>query len=207
MSRLPPALARRIDRLARRAHRFHRLSHHPLCGAYAGEVVRLGRRTRLCRGCTLAAAGAVAGALAGWASPPLPVELLLLGPAVLAGWTALALAPGPRRPASKWVTRAGPAALASFLSVAGLLAATRAEPGDWSGAVTAVTAAAIVALVAFRYRRRGPDRTACPGCPQGPPGPRCDGFREVVRRERAFSRLSARWIDRARAHPCETPPP
>jgi hypothetical protein len=63
-------------------------------------------------------------------------------------------------------------------------------------AVVAVTAT-LVALGLVRYRIRGPDRTACAGCPQAPPGPRCDGFRGLARRERAFSRLASRWIDRA----------
>jgi hypothetical protein len=146
MSRLEPALARRLDRLARHAHRFHRHAHHPLCGAYAGEVLRLGRRTRLCRGCTLAALGAVGGALAGWAAPPLGPELLLLGPALLTGWAALALAPRAGRARSKLLTRGGPVALATFLVAAGLAAAVGAEPGDWSGAGTAAVSATLVAL-------------------------------------------------------------
>jgi len=199
MSRIPPTLARRIDRLARHAHRFHRLAHHPGCGAYAGEVVRLGRRARVCRGCLLTALGAIAGAVAGLAAPALPVELLLLGPALLAGWAALALAPGGGRRSSKWITRAGPTSLATLLLVAGLGAAVQAEPGDWSGATTAVTVAAMAALGLVGYRRRGPDRTPCLSCPQAPPGPRCDGFREVARRERAFSRLASRWMARSRA--------
>jgi hypothetical protein len=198
MSRLPRALAGRLDRLARHAHGFHRLAHHPLCAAYAGEVVRLGRRTRLCRGCALAILGAALGASAGAVTPALPVGATLLGPALLVAWTALALAPRRRGAASKWIGRAGPLALAAFLVVAGLRAAVGAEPGDWSGAVGAATAAAIVALGALRYRARGPDRSVCATCPQAPPGPRCDGYREVVRRERAFSRLASRWIDRDR---------
>jgi len=207
MSRLPPALARRIDHLARHAHRFHRFAHHPLCDAYAGEVVRLGRRTRLCRGCTLAAAGAMAGALAGWAAPPLPAVLLVLGPALLTGWAALALAPRAGRPRSKLLTRAGPLALAAFLVAAGLATAAGAGPSDWSGASTAAVSAALVALGGWAWRRRGPDRAACLGCPQAPPGPRCDGFRRVARRERAFSRLASRWIDQDRAGSCDTAPP
>jgi hypothetical protein len=203
MSRIPPGLAGRIDRLARHAHRFHRYAHHPLCDAYAGEVVRLGRRTRLCRGCTLATAGALLGALAGWCSPTLPVELLLLGPALLAAWAGLALAPRRGRPASKWLTRAFPTAMAVALLVAGLRAAAAALPGDWSGAATAACSAAIVAAGLLAYRRRGPDRTACLACPQAPPGPRCDGFREAALRERAFSRLASRWL----AGSCETPRP
>src|SRR5947207_14201496 len=63
--RVPPALARRIDRLATRAHRFHRFAHHPLCDEYAGEVIRVGRHMRLCRGCTFAIAGGLAGGVVG----------------------------------------------------------------------------------------------------------------------------------------------
>ncbi len=40
MSRIPPAVARRVDRLALRAHAFHRWAHHPLCAWYAAEVIR-----------------------------------------------------------------------------------------------------------------------------------------------------------------------
>ena len=36
----PKALRRKIDRLSRAAHRFHRFAHHPLCERYAGEVIR-----------------------------------------------------------------------------------------------------------------------------------------------------------------------
>jgi hypothetical protein len=196
MSRIPPAVARRLDRLARHAHRFHRFAHHPLCEAYAGEVLRLGGRTRLCRGCTLATLGALAGALLGLLSPRLPPEPLLLGPALLTGWAALALAPRGRRRNSKLLTRAGPGALAVFLVVAGLRAAAAAEPGDWSGAGAAAVTGALVALGLVAWRRRGPNRSPCDTCPQAPPGPRCDGLRPLARRERAFSRLAAHWITR-----------
>ena len=204
MSRLSPALARRLDRLARRAHLFHRFAHHPLCGPYSGEVVRVGRRTRLCRGCALVALGAVAGVAAGLLAPIRAASPLLAGPLLLAGWGAQALTPRAGRPRSKWNSRAGPAALAAFLLVAGLRAATGPGPAWWAGLAAAIAAAVIVTLGFVGYRRRGPDRTACVGCPQAPPGPRCDGFREVARRERAFSRLASRWIDRSS---CETPPP
>jgi hypothetical protein len=204
MSRLSPALARRLDRLARRAHLFHRFAHHPLCGAYAGEVVRVGRRARLCRGCALVTLGAVAGAAAGLLAPPLAASPLLAGPLVLAGWGVLALAPRAGRPKSKWISRAGPTALAAFLFVVGLRAATGTGPARWAGFAAAAAAVAIAALGFVGYRRRGPDRSACEGCPQAPPGPRCDGFREAARRERAFSRLASRWIDRSS---CETARP
>jgi hypothetical protein len=195
MSRIPPPLARRIDRLARHAHRFHRFAHHPLCEAYAPELVRLGRRTRLCRGCTFSALGALGGGLLALAAPRLGLGLLL-GPMVLTGWAALALAPRGGRAASKLWTRAGPLALAGFLLVAGLRSAAGAEPGDWSGAATALVTLLLVAGGALAWRRRGPDRTACVGCPQAPAGPACDGLRPLARRERAFSRLASHWIAR-----------
>ena len=200
MSRLPPALARRLDRLARHAHRFHRWSHHPLCDAYAGEVVRLGRRTRLCRGCALASIGGATGAAAGFLAPPLGLAPLLAGPLLLAGWAVLALTARAGRRRSKWLTRAGPAALASGLAVAGLRAglAGAAGPG-WAGFAAAVAAVAILVFGLVGYQSRGPDRAACATCPQAPPGPRCDGFRPMAGRERAFSRLASRWIDRDRA--------
>jgi hypothetical protein len=206
MSRLSPALARRLDRLARHAHRFHRFAHHPLCGAYAGELLRLGRRTRLCRGCALAALGALAGAATGLLSPRLPAAPMLAGAPLLAAWAALAFAPRAGRSLSKWTTRAGPAALAGFLVIAGLRAAAGTGTSSGAGLAAAASAAAVAALGLVRYRRRGPDRAACTGCPQAPPGSRCDGYRGTARRERAFSRLAARWINRSTGRSCDTPP-
>ncbi|MGC4001002.1 MAG: hypothetical protein QM767_27495 [Anaeromyxobacter sp.] len=98
MSRLPRPLARRLDRLARRAHAFHRWAHHPLCDRYAGEVFRAGRRTRLCRGCTLAATGGAAGLALGALLPPAPGALLLAAAVALLVLAPLAVrgrAPGP----------------------------------------------------------------------------------------------------------------
>jgi hypothetical protein len=195
MSRIAPALARRLDRLARHAHRFHRFAHHPLCEAYAPELVRLGRRARLCRGCTFSVLGALCGAALALITPLLG-PALLLGPMLLTGWAALALAPRGGRAVSKLLSRAGPLALAGFLLVAGLRSAARAEPGDWSGAGTALVTLLLVAAGAIAWRKRGPDRTACLTCPQAPAGPRCDGLRPLARRERAFSRLASRWIAR-----------
>src|SRR3954452_7135005 len=61
MAHVPRPLARKLDRLARRAHRFHRFAHHPLCVEYAPEVIRLGRRMRVCRGCALSLGGGALG--------------------------------------------------------------------------------------------------------------------------------------------------
>src|SRR5258706_14473890 len=62
--RIARGTAIKLDRLSRGAHRFHRFAHHPLCDRYAGEVVRFGR-VRLCRGCTFAVIGGLAGGVVG----------------------------------------------------------------------------------------------------------------------------------------------
>jgi len=67
---LPERTVRAIDRLARRAHAFHRFAHHPLCERYAGELVPLGKRTRICRGCAASALGSLAGSLAAYSFQP-----------------------------------------------------------------------------------------------------------------------------------------
>jgi hypothetical protein len=172
------SVARRIDRLARRAHGFHRFAHHPLCGEYKDELIRLGRRTRICRGCALTAAGGVTGlAVGGWVSPS---SLLALG-AMLVG--ALFFAASLRRRAPKSVTRLVPA-LAFGFALAG-------------GAVTAGLVAVTGALLAGAYRRRGPDRTPCATCPERLGEVPCRGWKEIVTAERAFRRLSGRWLDGA----------
>jgi hypothetical protein len=198
VSRLPPALARRVDRLARRAHAFHRWAHHPLCERYAPEVVPLGRRTRACLGCSLTAAGLLAGGGLGLSLPRAPwpwlaaagLALVLAVPlAVPAGRPAPA-APPPR-PRSRWrklATRLAPGLLAGGLLAQGL--ATPTSPR----LVAAALAAAALAWATLRYRRRGPDRSACLGCPEGPPGTRCPGLAPIACRERALARLAGRWI-------------
>jgi TRAP transporter 4TM/12TM fusion protein len=190
MSRLPPELARRIDRLARRAHAFHRFAHHPLCSRYRAEVVRIGRRTRLCRGCALTAAGALAGAGAGLAAePPGPGVLAALTALLLAGvaWAASARSGAPR---PKLLSRLVPMALAAALLGLGLRA------GALPGLLAALAGGASVAAAALAYRRRGPDRAACRGCPEAPASLSCSGFRPIARRERAFARLAGRWMAR-----------
>src|SRR5258706_5788932 len=66
--RIARGTAKQLDRLSRGAHRLHRFAHHPLCERYAGEVVRIGPRVRLCRGCTYAIAGGLAGGCVGLAT-------------------------------------------------------------------------------------------------------------------------------------------
>jgi len=194
VSRIPPGLARRVDRLAWRAHAFHRWAHHPLCSWYAAEVVLLGRRARLCLGCTLTAAGAGTGIALGLLAPAAP------GPASLAaGLLLLAAVPLVVRPALAPRGRAGARArklLTRFLpaAAAGLLVAQAAGAPSAMRVSAAALAAAGVGWVTARYRHRGPDRASCRACPQGPPGARCPGLAPIARRERALSRLAGRWI-------------
>jgi hypothetical protein len=203
--RIPVAVARRIDRLARAVHRAHRYAHHPLCGAYAGELVRVGRRGRVCRGCLLVACGACAGVALTVALPAelaafawhAPVGLALApgfacaGAALLDAWrprTAQDERPQPRRPARKLLTRLLPAAVLTAGIALGLRRA------DLPGIALAAFSAAAIAAVWAGYRKRGPDRSPCARCPEGPPHAGCSGFAPIVRRERAFQRLSSRLL-------------
>ena len=188
MSRVPLALARRLDRLARRAHAFHRFAHHPLCSPYAGEVVRLRRRT-LCRGCSLAALGAAAGFACGILAPApsaAGLAVLLAAAAVVLG-AAVAAPRAPRR-RSKLLTRCAPAALLAALAASG------ARAGGPLGAAACGAAIAMVVSATALYRRRGPDRAPCVACPERELPNVCSGFRRIARREAAFARLAGRAI-------------
>jgi hypothetical protein len=197
-ARIPPELARRIDRLARAAHAFHRFAHHPLCGEYAGETIRVGRRTRVCRGCALAAVGALAGAALGLALAPgaLVAAAALVPVAPLAAWRT--------RRGTKIPTRLVPAALAAFALGAALHLAAPA-----AGAIT-LAGLACLAVLFVSYRRRRPDRTPCASCPERPGDRPCRGFAEIVRRERGVQRLAGRWLSsstaRSRAGATSAPP-
>jgi hypothetical protein len=188
VARVSPALARAIDRLSRRAHRFHRFAHHPLCPQYAGELVRLGRRGRLCRGCLYAALGCFAGAAAGLSAPIAGAAHLLTGLGLAASVAAVAaLAPAGER-ASKLGTRCAPLAGVSFLFFAGV------RLGGALGAASALVAACTVAATYVLYRRRGPDRSPCATCPERSQPQVCRGFAPIVRRERALQRVARRWL-------------
>jgi len=170
---IPRALARRIDRLAVHAHAFHRFAHHPLCGAYAGEVVSLGRRTRVCRGCLLAGAGASMG-----------VVVALTEPGPLTSSLGLALAVGVLLAAErvrlpKVLSRLAPAVL-----IVGAMG---------GGVVPALATLGLAVVVLVAYRRRGPHRGPCERCPDRAQVP-CPGFAPMIRRERAFERLAGRWL-------------
>jgi hypothetical protein len=212
---LPRHLAGRLDRLARGAHAFHRFAHHPLCAAYRDEVIAVGGRARVCRGCALAIAGGLAGAIAGALAPrgagawlggaALLAVVLGAGPhpgITLAGegdppptsaastrtLTATSTPAPPPRRAPKLLTRFAPAALASAAVVLSLRAATA------TSLLIALGVAAAAALGLSRYRRRGPDRTPCLACPERALPATCSGLRPIARRERAFRRAAARLV-------------
>jgi hypothetical protein len=188
VSRVPPALARRIDRAARRAHAPHRWAHHPLCRAYAAETVRVGR-VRVCKGCALVGAGGLAGAALALVLPPPPGALALAAALAFAAAARAALRPrrcGARPP--KLATRALPMILGVWAAAAGLRA------GGGAGAMAALLAGAALAAGIGAYRRRGPDRAACTACPERTAASACAGFRPIARREAAMRRLAARWL-------------
>jgi hypothetical protein len=191
MSRLAPALACRIDRLARGAHAFHRFAHHPLCERYAGELIPLGRRARVCRGCMAALSGCVLGLSCGAAwVPNLSVVLVAsLGAAALFLLSLAARLP-------KLITRLLPAFLGS---TAWSAACVRAFTGDRIALLAGAGLTSLALFAIIVYRRRGPSRTPCRECPERSHRP-CSGYAPIVRRERAFQRLAQRWIDAAQQY-------
>jgi hypothetical protein len=173
-SHIPLPLARRIDRLARRAHAFHRFAHHPLCDAYRNEVLRVGPRLRVCKGCTLLATGLVAGMAVG----------AFVRPQLLWGAGALLLALGLGALSLRLRV---PKTFGRFLPGAGLGFAL------WAGWPSVFAALLIVAIVGDLYRRRGVERSRCQTCPERLRSP-CSGLAPAVRRERAFRRRVDRWL-------------
>jgi hypothetical protein len=188
MSLVPRSTARAIDRLARRAHAFHRFAHHPLCPAYAGELLQLGRRGRICRGCAYTGLGAATGWTLGLVVPAAPAAILLL----VATSFALAGASLFRR-LPKWASR--------FVST--LLGATGVSACAMSGStplrLLALGAVAGALGVLVAYRRRGPDRGPCATCPELGRAAVCSGYAAIVRREHAFQRVAQRWMLAARS--------
>lgn len=179
--RTPPALRRELDRLARRAHAFHRFAHHPLCAEYAGERLRIGR-TQVCRGCALLGAGLLAGLALGAllpARPPLAAGALGLG--LLSGLAAAWARP------PKALSRLLPGTALALALLQGL----RLGPFGW---VLAAAALLVFAGGVLAYRRRGPHRGPCETCPDRDRRPACRGFAPMLRRERALQRLAGRLI-------------
>ena len=181
--RLSRATARAVDRLARRAHAFHRFAHHPLCDRYASELVTLGRRRRLCRGCVAVLFGTCCGA----------ALALLTSASSFTLYGAVALGTG--LGASSLHVRV-PKFLGRFVPAACLGAGvssvvTRPESFAWLVALGCVAGGFAL------YRQRGPNRRPCATCPERSRPAPCSGFMPIVRRERAFRRLAERLIDRA----------
>jgi hypothetical protein len=176
-------VARTLDRLARRAHAFHRFAHHPLCERYASELIRLGRRERVCRGCVAFGAGLVLGlTLAVTLEPRASVlyAVLALGAAVGTASFRVRL----------------PKLLSRFVPALGLGFALASVVTDFRSGAWLVGAGG-GGLAFFAYRRRGPSRTPCVTCPERLAPAPCSGFARIVRRERAFQRVAQRFIQRA----------
>ena len=191
MPRTPARLSVRIDRLSRAAHRFHRFAHHPLCDEYAGEVVALGRRARICRGCVLVAAGGLVGLLFSivFVAPPAPL-IISTGLALSAVVVALARPSSRRKRMPKLLSRFLPALTIAYALGCGV------QLGTIGAALVGAGAIALLGTVAL-YRRRGPDRSPCSTCPERNLSRPCRGIAPIVRRERAFRRLAGQWLARA----------
>jgi hypothetical protein len=190
VSAIPPPLARKIDRISRVAHRFHRWAHHPLCESYSGEVIRLGRRARVCRGCVLASLGAASG-LAASLVVSIPTAVGCFALFVTAGWVSWVTSlRGPARP-PKLATRFAPAfALA-------IVAGNVIRVHDVARVALSGLAVFVAIGLLILYRRRGGDRTPCIRCPERSGSSPCSGYAEIVRTERAFRRIAARHLSRA----------
>ena len=195
MGRIPARLASRIDRLSRAAHRFHRFAHHPLCKEYGGEVVQLGRRNLVCRGCLFVVVGGLAGLTASvFLQPRLSIALLLGAGGLVALVVAMRRSTVQRSTrlarTPKLVSRLLPALVIAF-------AFGRAVQSGVAGRVLAALSAAPLAGAVALYRRRGPDRTPCSSCAERNRATPCRGIAPIVRRERAFRRLAGQWLARA----------
>ncbi len=186
MSRIPDRLARRIDRLAGRVHCFHRFAHHPLCEAYAGEVLRLGR-VRLCKGCTYVVLGACLGLLLGALVPAFPNWILGGFASVAVAWGSAVLMVSRVRRLGKGCTRLLPTFLAIFLLVQGLWLQSV------GGLLLAMGCGVTFLIVTRAYRRRGPWREPCEVCLHKNARP-CPGFHLQFQRERAFRRLAGQML-------------
>ncbi len=201
--RIDRAAARRIDRLAFLAHLFHRYAHHPLCVGYAHELIPLGRRARICKGCALALLGAAAGVITSVFYRIATAHLVELSLALSASSLAWCLsrrrrmrassAPGvgaaARANAGAWAskvtTRFVPALLGAFAIFSGARQA-------WLAALLTLFAAG---LVVATYRRFGPSRAPCDACPELRSRPDCRGYRPIWRRERAFARKAGALLE------------
>lgn len=175
---LPRSLAQRIDKLAWRAHAFHRFAHHPLCDSYRSEVFRVGRRLRVCKGCSLLAMGFALGVLGGAiVRPSSATGVIAWALALTLGLTSL------RHRLPKLLTRLTPG-LGLGLAL-------------WAGWLCALLSLTTVAACCVLYRRRGVERSRCEPCHERDRKP-CSGFVLIMRRERAFQRKADHWIEHHR---------
>lgn len=172
-------LTKRIEALQRRAHAFHRYAHHPLCDRYGSELVVIGRRARVCRGCTLALGGAALGLAVGAVVP----ASAWLGASAIASYALAAGATLARVRVSKLVTRAAPA-----LGLVAWLTSSRSS-------AVALVVALLAASAWLAYRRMGPNRSPCATCPERALPQTCSGYRSMLRAERAFQRAARRLYD------------
>jgi hypothetical protein len=190
---IEPSIARRIDRLARRAHAFHRFAHHPLCDRYRDELISIGSRTRVCRGCTCAISGALAGTLLGAlvqfpASAAVAFAMLATSVPILAQrFERDRMQAECARVGKRW-TRALPLGALALALVAGL------RTQNTAGVVTAASIAVTLLVLLRAYRGVGPDRSPCSDCPERTSPVPCSGFRDIVRAERAFVRRSRQLL-------------
>ena len=185
-SPLPKRARASLDRLARRAHAFHRFAHHPLCGRYASELIPLGRKARLCRGCSYAALGVLGGALSALLVRP-SFGALALSAGLGVGLLLTSLVT--RLPKS--LGRALACGAGAFAGLGGLLSGQLA-PRLLSGGLLVLGA-----LFLWAYRQRQPNRSPCAECPERLAPAVCSGLRPIVRRERAYRRVAQRFIDQA----------
>jgi hypothetical protein len=196
--RIARSVAKRLDRLARRAHRFHQFAHHPLCQRYQGELIALGRKTRICRGCTFAVLGFVAGVVLALCTQAGQIRetfawqaaaMALVCSVGYAGRRALrSVRADDARRSGKLIRRFLPALVLTLVTVGGVRAVSV------RGLTLATAAMVVVGLLYASYRRRGPDRGPCATCPERALSRTCSGFQPIVRRERAFARLSRRLL-------------
>lgn len=214
---IPRQLALRLDRLSVAAHRFHRLAHHPLCAEYEHEVIRVGKKTRICKGCFLAALGTTLGVALGASIPRLPFAALAALALGCGGLLAVAFpfplarqsGPAPTegsqeaadlsqnhqipRPRNKFATRLLPFFFLAFTMAQCL------RFGGARGWTCAMACAVEFALMLWAYRRRGPNRGPCLTCPERFQMHRCRGVKPILARERAFQRLAGRMIQKEMA--------
>lgn len=186
MTFLPPRVARRIDRLAWRAHAFHRYAHHPLCAAYRPEMLRVGRAW-LCKGCTFAVLGGFGGLAAGALLPAFPLRPLVMVAAVALACVGVVFGAAWVRGLGKVGTRLAPSLMAGFLVIQGL------RIHSLAGLLLALGAGGALPVAILAYRRRGPWRGPCESCPERE-ARLCSGFRRQFRRERAFRRVANRFV-------------